>query len=383
MTLTILAFLDLTLGTKIIMVILIAGFMPLTAWSFLRIMMKKKERDFKKAMAEMGIPSSRKVGDVYNAGRFSLPVIFAFLVCLIGGIYFIFSGELINNLASSVVLEGPFYGNVVGGDKALIAQSLSVLGWAFMGGFLWSAQNIIRRLIGYDLVPSVYYSAGIRIMLASVVALAFSFIIGAEGNSFVKLDSSLTTIAFLSGMFPERVLNNLIKTYKKYILGNEHPEFKSLSLYNIEGISMSHKERLEEIGIDNAQNLATASLTQLIISTPFSARQLLDWIGQAKLICYVKDDIEHLRSLGIRSVFDLLIGEKSKKALQEISVAANINSPLLQVVHDQANEDEGIKALYRFQQRLNSPSRDILVEEYDRESEERKDSQEMSMRGNG
>ena len=378
MTLFILAFLDLTIGTKLIMVLLITMFMPLTAFSFLKIMMKKKERDFKKAMTEMGIPSSRKVGDVYNAGRYFLPVMFASLVCLIGGLYFIFSGEFIDNIGSSLVLEGPFYGDTEGGNREMIAQSLSVLGWAFMGGFLWSAQNIIRRLIGYDLAPSVFFSAGVRIMLASVVALVFSFMIGSE-TGFVHLQGSLTAVAFLTGLFPQRFLQVIIQYFKKLTLGEDHPEFKSLSLYNIEGISMSHKERLEEIGIDNAQNLATASLTQLIISTPFSARQLLDWIGQAKLICYVKDDIKQLRSMGIRSAFDLLHGDKSRKSLQEISIASGITTPILQVVHSQVNEDEGIKALHRFQQRLNAPERDNLTE-FD-ETEVIPDVQPSGMRG--
>ena len=148
-----------------------------------------------------------------------------------------------------------------------------------------------------------------------------------------------------------------MERYKNYING-ENVNTKYLSLDNIEGISVQHKERLIEIGIDNAQNLATASLTDLLINTPFGARQLLDWIGQAKLLVYVKSDIEKLRQVGIRSVFDLYKGQKSREALMEISHAVGLTSPILQVVRDQVIEDQGIGVLYQFMQRLNSPNPD-------------------------
>ena len=96
-------------------------------------------------------------------------------------------------------------------------------------------------------------------------------------------------------------------------------------------------------------------MTELLVETPFSARQLLDWIAQAKLLCYVKDDIEKLRSVGIRSVFDFHQGHKSREALREITEAIGVNTPLLQVVYDQTIADDGIKALFQFRQRLNSP----------------------------
>ena len=231
---------------------------------------------------------------------------------------------------------------------------------AFIGGFIWSAQNIIRRLIAYDLSPSVYYSAGIRILLASSVALVLSFLLGDESSDIFSLKSSLSAIALLAGMFPERVLNYLVKRYQEFVAGNSVTE-KSLSLYNIEGISIYHKERLEEIGIDNAQNLATASLTQMIAETPFDARQLLDWIGQAKLVCYVKEDIHKLRAIGIRSVFDLLQGNKSIPVLRELSDSIGLDTPILEVVHGQVTADKGINALFYFQENKNSRTRDVIA----------------------
>ena len=337
---------------KPLMILIIAGFMPLAAFSYFMFMMDKKEKEYAKATSEMGINSSRKVKDSMGPMKYFFPVSFVTLICLIAITTFMYANQYIDNIDDSLLLTSSYFGD---GNKNLMNQSLAVLMMAFLGGFLWSAQNIIRRLIAYDLSPSVFYSAGIRILFACVVALVLSFIMGSANENFLNFKSALPAVAFLTGMFPSRVLDYLVKRYKNYING-ENVNTKYLSLDNIEGISVQHKERLIEIGIDNAQNLAMASLTELLINTPFGARQLLDWIGQAKLLVYVKSDIDKLRQVGIRSVFDLYKGQKSREALMEISYSVGLNSPILQVVRDQVIEDQGIGVLYQFMQRLNSPN---------------------------
>ena len=193
-------------------------------------------------------------------------------------------------------------------------------------------------------------------MVAKTSALTFSFLLGEESGPLLGMKSSLPFIAFFTGMFPERVFDYLIRTYQKFVNPNELND-ERLSLYRIEGISMSHKERLEEIGIDNAQNLATVSLTQLCMETPFPSRQLLDWMGQAKLLCYLKEDIEALRKIGIRSVFDFYKGEKGKPDFDAIATASGLEPVRLRIIYEQITNDTGIRALYNFQIGLNSPSR--------------------------
>ncbi len=337
--------------SKIIIIIIIGGFMPLTAMTFLKAMVGNKKVEYKKALDDMKIDSSRRVEDSYSASKYFLPVLFATTVCLLAVSYFTFAEQFASDINDNLFLTGAFFGE---GNKPLIYQSIAVLSMAFLGGFLWSAQNIIRRLIAYDLAPNVYYSAGIRIILASVIALVLSFVIGADSSANVlSFKSSLGAISFLTGMFPERVLSYLINLYKNFVSPDKLND-EALSLYKIEGMSMQHKERLNEIGIDNAQNLSEASLTKLLIETPFGVRLLLDWIGQAKLICYVKENITELRNIGIRSVFDLVKVEKNTAQLLEISEASSINSALLQNVYDQVVNDKGIQALYRFQYGVNT-----------------------------
>ncbi len=342
---------------KLLLVIIVAGFIPISVISFLSTRLPQKERDFQKSITEMGISTSRKVRDSYSAGKYILPVLFSFLICLVAIVSFIY-GKPSTGGVGSIFLEGSFFGS--SDAEGVANQSLSVLSYAFLGSFFYAAQNIIRRSIAYDLPPSVYYSAGIRIILACSVALVFSFLFGSETSSTVALKGSLPALALLAGIFPQRILNFLMRRFKEIVAGDSVTE-RSLSLYNIEGISIYHKERLEEIGIDNAQNLATASLTQLIAETPFDARQLLDWIGQAKLVCYAKDEIHKLRAVGIRSVFDLMKGNKSREALREIADLTGINTPILEVIQGQIKEDQGINALFNFQQKKNSPEMDAIA----------------------
>jgi hypothetical protein len=331
--------------SKILIIIIIGGFMPLTALTFLKVMVDNKKVEYQKALDDMNIHSSRKVEDSYSASKFFLPVLFSTTICLLAISYFTFAEQFASGINDNLLLTGAFFGE---GNKQLIYQSISVLAMAFLGGFLWSAQNIIRRLIAYDLSPNVYYSAGIRIILASVVALVLSFVIGAESSTNVlSFKSSLGAISFLTGMFPERVLSYLINLYK-HLVSPDKLNDEALSLYKIEGMSMQHKERLNEMGIDNVQNLSECSLTKLLIETPFGARLLLDWIGQAKLLCYVKENITELRNVGIRSIFDLIKVKKSAAQIQEIAEAAGIKSPLLQNVYEQVANDTDIQALYNF-----------------------------------
>lgn len=343
----------LSLFGRTLIVLIVSGFMPFTAISFFKFMMPKKEKEYNKSLKEMGISTSRKVRDYFAPSRYILPVSFAFLICFLSITYVAFAEQFVANITDSLLLTGGYFGEA---NKEVILQSFTALGFAFLGGFIWSAQNIIRRLIAYDLAPDVYYSAGIRIILASVVSVIFSLIIGEDSSdSIFSVKASLAIIAFLTGMFPERILNYMINLYKQYFSPDELNS-ETLSLYHIEGMSLAHKERLNEIGIDNAQNLATTSLTKLCAETPFEARQILDWIGQAKLLCYLKEDMDKVRQAGIRTVFDFLRGDKSTMMLSQIADSTGINPNRLRIVADQILSDNGIRALYKFQHGVNEPN---------------------------
>ena len=75
--------------------------------------------------------------------------------------------------------------------------------------------------------------------------------------------------------------------------------------------------RLEELGIDNCYDLANADFVPLLLKTSYGARELIDWILQAKLCVRFGDAIEELRAIGIRTITDL--GGLDDKDFEELS----------------------------------------------------------------
>ena len=366
--------LEYSFFVRALLVVIISGFFPLAALTFLTTRIKKKKNEYEKVLKTFGISSKRDLSSVYGPGRYFLPLFFATLICVIGSVTLIFPQELFPGLlgdeitVDSILLSGGEYGLM---DGDLQRQSLTVLVFAFLGSFIWSSKNVIVRIINYDLLPNVFYLAGLRILLACSIALVLSFILGAESNPAIGLTQSLPWIALATGMMPDRIFTYLVDRFK-IIAQGENFNTRELALRNIEGMSLAHRERLEEEGIDNAQNLAEASLTQLIMKTPFEARQLLDWIGQAKLLVYAKDKMPYLRSVGIRSAYDFLTPDKDRRAMREITTSINLRTPLLEVLYEQFRDDVGVRALYNFRHRLNSnedpPRNDIVEDPVNRDS---------------
>lgn len=339
-------------AARLLIIFIIAGFMPLSSMTFFYHMFDKREREFKKAVDDMGISSTKRSLDNQVWSHYLLPVFFVFLICFLAITYILFADQLLKRESNSLLLLGIKFGTPA--SSALYINSIVGAAYAFVGAFIWSATNIIRRLINADLSPYIYYSAGIRILMAMVVSILFSFIL----PDFVG--NGLPVVAFLTGMFPERVLNFMIEKYRD-IVGDRLVE-RELALERIDGISMAHKERLQEIGIDNAQNLACYSLIELLKRTPFEAREVLDWMGQAKLLLYVRDNIDAFRAIGIRSAFDFFKGDKSKEAMQTLAQGSGLNPVMVGLVYEQVVNDEGIKALRRFEQQINMPGSSTPLE---------------------
>ena len=115
----------------------------------------------------------------------------------------------------------------------------------------------------------------------------------------------------------------------------------------IEGMSLLHKIRFSEIGIDNAQNLANANLIEVFIKTPFQAKQLIDWAGQAKLFMYFKSDIDKLREFGIRTIYDLKIIGETEDRLNEVAENTGISKLELEIVCRRIKEDPSMGRLQK------------------------------------
>jgi hypothetical protein len=295
--------------------LLLASFMALSATSFYVVRLPKKRQEYNRILKLLGIPDSddfyqEKLRNEYRPSDYLLPVAFATFVCLLG--FYSMFREIDDSLKlPNVLLGGKFFADMehTGQLEGYQRASQQALMWGFLGSYIWVVQTILRRLNVVDLSPGAYYGAAIRMIFAAFIALVFRFFQG------TWTATSIPVVSFFIGMFPERALDYM-KEKVKVVSTRNMVKSDDLPLDMIEGISIYHKMRLTEIGIDNAQNLAAANLVDLMLKTPFKSSELIDWIGQAKLYLYFKNDIAALREIGIRTVFDMraVCGDHSRVA---------------------------------------------------------------------
>jgi hypothetical protein len=388
---------------KILFAIVVNGFGVIVFWSFLYFKMGKKDNEYTKVIETFGLKKKyedikgkkveRKPSTVLRGRNYWLPLAFYTITCTIVSSLFLFPASLFGELFETETIDGittsaktfahnPFFMGMYFGNLDISdiemgnlsvadiqRRSIATLAWGFMGAFLWSASNMVRRLAKADITPILYYKASFRILFACAVALIFSFISGSLNLGQTGYTSSFVpAMAFMAGTLPDRFFNYLMELMKN-ILSGKDVNTQELHLKNIEGLSGLHRERLWEEGIDNAQNMAQSSLTQMLLKTPFEAREILDWVGQAKLLLYMKEDIGRAHAVGIRSVYDFISlketytkkGLDNMAALQELGQESGLNTSKLAVVAELVNEDLGVRSLKAFMDKLNGKKDDVAV----------------------
>lgn len=347
---------DYTNFFKSLLVLFISSFIPVTIFSFLLVRRTKKEAEFTRVVQVLGIASDDaefardRVTEQYAGSNYRLPVLFAWLMSILGLVSLLFGVDLVETH-----LNKPNFlltGNASFADnnlQPLRLQSMMVMSLAFLGAFLWSTQNILRRLNAGDLSPSVYFSAGVRMTLAPVLSLMVSHVLR-QTNAEPMTSSSLPAIAFLVGIFPDEALQFLKE--KLHVFSLQSRSAHDLPLSMIEGMGVYHRARLAEVGVEDAQNLASANFIELVVRTSFNPNQIIDWIAQARLYVYFKDDIVALRRCQIRSVLDLLPACQDEKLLQEIAGATGLEQISLHNYCNILTRDLSVKQLLSFQERL-------------------------------
>ena len=330
-------------------VVVLTSFMPLTAVTFLEYRLPRKTEEYEKIIGMLGFQGENgpayvpSMQNEYKRLDYALPVLFATTVSFLGALTLLIGPKLAGYSNVSLILQGPAIANMKGpGDIKL--YGMLVIGLAFVGSYLWSVQNLFRRLSILDLPPTAYYSIGIRILFSVFVALmVYYFSMTADGRS-VTNPRSLTVLVFLCGMFPQRglqYLEELIRFRPDKKGKKAHP----LSLAMIEGLELFERVRLNEISIDNAQNLAQANMVELILRTPFNPRRIIDWIGQARLFLFFTGEIDDLRKAGVRTIFDLKDLGRNAEALALIERQAHVSLDKLTIVNTIVQQDPDIRQL--------------------------------------
>lgn len=221
-----------------------------------------------------------------------------------------------------------------------------VVGMAFLGAYIWGLKFIFHRYAQNDILPIVYFSLGFRMLFASLVALvAFNatdaLLGGNAGKNAIPLNI-WPTLAFMIGMFPQRGLH-WISSKIPIIAANTHPASREAPLEMIEGLSSNDILRLDELGIENCYDLATIDFIPLVLKTPYSARQIVDWILQAKLCSCFSESVIDLRKYGIRHITQL--APLTDKQLSAIAEETSVTLYALEMAKKSVENDQEIHRL--------------------------------------
>lgn len=325
-------------------------FMPLTAISFLHYRLPKKQKeleDIKVALgnSEHGVEAGSILVDTeYKSSDYLLPVLFVSLFSTLG-FYILLSGN------AQVLFKAVVWANEGGDANEIVYRtSLVACGFAFLGAYIWSIQYIFKRMMTLDLPPGAYYSVGTRLVFSSFLILIYSHFTQFDEGSRSALPSRddvsiyLPLVAFLTGIFPERLLNWLKDSAGSLFVRGRRLAH-TLPLEMVEGIDSFHKARLSELGIDNVQNLAHASLVELIIKTPFKPRVIADWMAQARLCLEFKSDVHKIRNGGIRSILDFIEVMEKEGMAENLATLSEIDESLLHVIYRANHKEESIERL--------------------------------------
>jgi hypothetical protein len=289
------------LTAKLIVFTVLYLFLPLTALTYYVFRRHRRTYELERILAILQIdPVYRQAYNEERSGHYFLwAVVYASVVSGIGlGLLFLGPEMRVDEFPS------------VAFGKALFPQrgSRLVLGMAFFGAYLWGLQYVLRRYVLNDLIPSVYYGLSMRMILAAITALvvynAYEALAGSSDSGGDVTSKIWPALAFLIGTFPQRGVRWL--TDRLPMLAPEtEASVRKAPLEMVEGIESHDSLRLEELGIDTCYDLATADFVPLMLKTPYSARQLIDWILQAKLCVYFGAAVKDLRQQGFRTVIDL------------------------------------------------------------------------------
>jgi tetratricopeptide (TPR) repeat protein len=191
-------------------------------------------------------------------------------------------------------------------------NTLTLVFFAFLGAYVFSIQELVRRFNTFDIQPQVYSSIFMRMVVAvvitfvgaAVINLSAGEIAGQGIESPTSISAWSAVLAFVIGVFPKRGLRWFTQRTNS-ILGGSPDASSERPLEKIIGISTWHEARLSEMGIDDAQNLAAADIRRLLLTTQFDTQAIIHWIDQSILYVKVGEKIDRYRDVKIATFSEL------------------------------------------------------------------------------
>ena len=340
---------------RLLTIIILVGFLPVSAFTYYCYRLGQRTLEVERILRILNITSSYRQIYIQDIGKmhFTVAVLFTMSIAAVGLSVLFLSSELGLAETPSLLLAGTQLSKSACGEgsSCLLAYQHGALlsfGLGFLGAYLWGLQGIFQRYSMNDLLPLAYYHFGLRMILASFVALIIYHAVGgfsadyanSGGNSSSLIPTSdgvLIATVFFVGMFPHKGVRWLIS---KIGLGgsSSHASVKNLSLEMIEGMTSYDIFRLEELGIDTCYDLANTDFIPLLLKSSYGARELIDWLLQAKLCVRFGDEVGALRARGIRTIADFegLDDDYLESLARESSLTlASLRKATLSTVSDQ------------------------------------------------
>jgi hypothetical protein len=219
---------------------------------------------------------------------------------------------------------------------ASLVEHIRPVVFAFMGVYLFNLGSIVRRLYLSDLSEHVFWGGINRLLLsigAAIVLATFrvpasssssSAMLSGIATDVAQSDSMFFAIGFLANAFLQGVLSLGLRAGKL-----SRAKTDDLPLQLVRGINIWKEYRLEEEGIEDVQNLATADVIDLAVKTHYGIRTLIDWVDQSILVVRLgKDKTQKLWDIaGPVSAIDLAwqSPENSGTCLSANTLAAKLD----------------------------------------------------------
>ena len=167
--------------------------------------------------------------------------------------------------------------------STFFAPHLTLVGYAFLGAYVFTIFHTIRGYQRHDLHPKTYNTVVVRIL----TAYALGLVVGVVYEGVYA-----EVVMFFVGFMPQSALVWLREqlNHTTFKTGRLH---EPTPLTELEGIDLYDRTRLAEEGINNVEALAHSDIINLMSSTRIPAAQIVDWTDQALLFLKVGGDCIH------------------------------------------------------------------------------------------
>ena len=188
--------------------------------------------------------------------------------------------------------------------------------FGFIGAYIWTHYELLRRYHIIDLSPFRLYYFWLRFLVSAMLAYLFGLAIQSPTN---------LVVAFAIGAFPVRTLASFLRGQaqkQKLDITDEITEFEKPNLHLLQGMTKNVIEQLNEENVYSTEQLAFSNPIRLLMRTNIEWTVILDFLDQAIAFNYIGEKINDLRRIGVRCAMELSqlleVSPKNKPAARKL-----------------------------------------------------------------